>query len=127
MQLELSFPVIFKMLITGFGLAQKVSVVELYFQITTSEVDVICAVYLVLTAFECLKLGIYCRKKQANHNPYILLAAFNLSMVLLWGVLLLWLIWSEFRVHQKCFGPCLKIKISTVTFQAGGGNCQPNV
>lgn len=44
MQLELSFPVIFKMLITGFGLAQKVSVVELFFQITTTEVDVICAV-----------------------------------------------------------------------------------
>lgn len=96
MQLELSFPVIFKMLITGFSLAQKVSVVELFSQITSTSVVAICAVYLVLTAFKCLKLGICCCKKQANHNPYVLLTAFNLSMVLLLGVLLLWLIWSEF-------------------------------
>lgn len=89
MQLELSFPVKFKMLITGFSLAQKVSVVELFFQIT---VVAICAVYLVLTALRCLKLGIYSCKKQVNRNPYVLLTAFNLSMVLLLGVLRLWLI-----------------------------------
>lgn len=57
MQLELSFPVIFKMLITGFGLAQRVWL-SYFFQITSTSVVAICAVYLVLTAFKCLKLGL---------------------------------------------------------------------
>lgn len=45
-------------------------------------------------------------------------------MVLLLGALLLWLVWLEFLINWKYFGPRSrgKIKIGTVTFQFGGGN-----
>jgi len=81
------------MLITGFSLAQKVSVVELFSEITSTSIVAICIVYPALAAFKCLKSEMYCRKKSVNHSPYVLLTAFNLSVVLLSGVLLLWLIW----------------------------------
>lgn len=76
--IELSLPVIFKMLVTGLSSAQKVSVVELFFQITSTSVVAICAVYLVLTAFRYLKLEEYIaiRSKQTATHMFCPLPLF---------------------------------------------------